>query len=117
MGEAARWRYFECVNYLTLQTPHGLNEGGVEELAITSLRVPNVSVNSKWCVGDEATATDIFLDTQFPCGRVKRFLKNNTQNKMRVGAKGTSPALSAQHESLLLPKFHPLSRKKFVAPR
>ncbi|KAJ6155883.1 Histone H2A.Z [Penicillium chermesinum] len=23
----------------------------------------------------------------FPCGRVKRFLKNNTQNKMRVGAK------------------------------
>ena len=27
---------------------------------------------------------------QFPCGRVKRFLKNNTQNKMRVGAKGQS---------------------------
>ncbi|KAI9790656.1 MAG: histone H2A.Z [Candelina submexicana] len=27
---------------------------------------------------------------QFPCGRVKRFLKNNTQNKMRVGAKGES---------------------------
>jgi histone H2A len=26
---------------------------------------------------------------QFPCGRVKRFLKNNTQNKMRVGAKGS----------------------------
>ena len=25
--------------------------------------------------------------SQFPCGRVKRFLKNNTQNKMRVGAK------------------------------
>ena len=24
---------------------------------------------------------------QFPCGRVKRFLKANTQNKMRVGAK------------------------------
>ncbi|CRK15180.1 hypothetical protein BN1723_018832 [Verticillium longisporum] len=24
---------------------------------------------------------------QFPCGRVKRFLKSNTQNKMRVGAK------------------------------
>ncbi|KAJ5349371.1 hypothetical protein N7541_007098 [Penicillium brevicompactum] len=24
---------------------------------------------------------------EFPCGRVKRFLKNNTQNKMRVGAK------------------------------
>ncbi|KAH8742486.1 histone H2A.Z [Diaporthe sp. PMI_573] len=24
---------------------------------------------------------------QFPCGRVKRFLKTNTQNKMRVGAK------------------------------
>ncbi|RKF79068.1 Histone H2A.Z [Golovinomyces cichoracearum] len=23
----------------------------------------------------------------FPCGRVKRFLKKNTQNKMRVGAK------------------------------
>ena len=29
-----------------------------------------------------------FLHEQFPCGRVKRFLKNNTQNKMRVGAKG-----------------------------
>jgi histone H2A len=28
---------------------------------------------------------------QFPCGRVKRFLKNNTQNKMRVGAKGMRP--------------------------
>ena len=27
---------------------------------------------------------------QFPCGRVKRFLKNNTQNKMRVGAKGAT---------------------------
>jgi hypothetical protein len=27
------------------------------------------------------------LHFQFPCGRVKRFLKNNTQNKMRVGAK------------------------------
>lgn len=24
---------------------------------------------------------------QFPCGRVKRFLKSQTQNKMRVGAK------------------------------
>lgn len=24
---------------------------------------------------------------KFPCGRVKRFLKANTQNKMRVGAK------------------------------
>jgi histone H3/H4 len=24
---------------------------------------------------------------QFPCGRVKRFLKNKTQSKMRVGAK------------------------------
>ena len=28
-----------------------------------------------------------FLRLQFPCGRVKRFLKSNTQNKMRVGAK------------------------------
>ncbi|RMZ83911.1 hypothetical protein DV737_g1460, partial [Chaetothyriales sp. CBS 132003] len=27
------------------------------------------------------------LVESFPCGRVKRFLKNNTQNKMRVGAK------------------------------
>lgn len=27
------------------------------------------------------------LVSQFPCGRVKRFLKQNTQNKMRVGAK------------------------------
>ncbi|RPB18899.1 histone H2A [Terfezia boudieri ATCC MYA-4762] len=25
----------------------------------------------------------------FPCGRVKRYLKNNTQNKMRVGGKAT----------------------------
>jgi hypothetical protein len=32
----------------------------------------------------ETLLTTIF---QFPCGRVKRFLKNNTQNKMRVGAK------------------------------
>ncbi len=24
---------------------------------------------------------------QFPCGRIKRLLKNNTQNKMRVGTK------------------------------
>lgn len=29
--------------------------------------------------------------SQFPCGRIKRFLKNNTQNKMRVGAKGKDP--------------------------
>lgn len=28
-----------------------------------------------------------FCAFQFPCGRVKRFLKQNTQNKMRVGAK------------------------------
>jgi histone H2A len=27
------------------------------------------------------------LSLQFPCGRVKRFLKSQTQNKMRVGAK------------------------------
>lgn len=27
------------------------------------------------------------LSHQFPCGRVKRFLKSQTQNKMRVGAK------------------------------
>lgn len=31
---------------------------------------------------------DTYQLKQFPCGRVKRFLKNNTQNKMRVGAKG-----------------------------
>ncbi|EEH38744.2 histone H2A.Z [Paracoccidioides lutzii Pb01] len=29
----------------------------------------------------------MFCSLYFPCGRVKRFLKNNTQNKMRVGAK------------------------------
>jgi hypothetical protein len=34
---------------------------------------------------------------QFPCGRVKRFLKNNTQNKMRVGAKGMLPLEVASH--------------------
>src|ERR1700709_2476154 len=33
----------------------------------------------------ETSANTLFF--QFPCGRVKRFLKNNTQNKMRVGAK------------------------------
>jgi hypothetical protein len=27
------------------------------------------------------------LCLQFPCGRVKRFLKQNTREKMRVGAK------------------------------
>ncbi|KAK4061426.1 transcriptional regulator family: Histone-like TF [Trichoderma harzianum] len=27
------------------------------------------------------------MPSRFPCGRVKRFLKQNTQNKMRVGAK------------------------------
>ena len=27
------------------------------------------------------------IPEQFPCGRVKRLLKNNTQNKMRVGTK------------------------------
>ena len=27
------------------------------------------------------------ISHQFPCGRVKRFLKSQTQNKMRVGAK------------------------------
>lgn len=32
------------------------------------------------------TSTDS-VALQFPCGRVKRFLKSNTQNKMRVGAK------------------------------
>lgn len=32
-------------------------------------------------------AWKLTLYSQFPCGRVKRFLKQNTQNKMRVGAK------------------------------
>jgi hypothetical protein len=31
---------------------------------------------------------------QFPVGRVKRFLKKNAQNKIRVGAKGMFPFLS-----------------------
>lgn len=39
------------------------------------------------------------FDLQFPCGRVKRFLKNNTQNKMRVGAKGWSTSV---------PGFYPM---------
>lgn len=36
-----------------------------------------------------ATSHDMIANMfeQFPCGRVKRFLKQNTQNKMRVGAK------------------------------
>ena len=33
------------------------------------------------------TQLTIFSPHQFPCGRVKRFLKSQTQNKMRVGAK------------------------------
>ena len=32
-------------------------------------------------------AAQLTSSSQFPCGRVKRFLKQNTQNKMRVGAK------------------------------
>ena len=33
------------------------------------------------------TQLTFFFSRQFPCGRVKRFLKSQTQNKMRVGAK------------------------------
>lgn len=33
------------------------------------------------------TQLTFFFPRQFPCGRVKRFLKSQTQNKMRVGAK------------------------------
>ncbi|EFE32312.1 uncharacterized protein ARB_00835 [Trichophyton benhamiae CBS 112371] len=33
---------------------------------------------------------------QFPCGRVKRFLKSNTRNKMRVGAKAVLEYLTAE---------------------
>lgn len=43
------------------------------------------------CIGPFTGACyDLITDfnhLQFPCGRVKRFLKANTQNKMRVGAK------------------------------
>lgn len=43
------------------------------------------------CIGPSTVAShDLITDfhhLQFPCGRVKRFLKANTQNKMRVGAK------------------------------
>lgn len=44
------------------------------------------------CIGPFTVAScyDLITDfhhLQFPCGRVKRFLKANTQNKMRVGAK------------------------------
>lgn len=43
------------------------------------------------CIGQLTIAHyDLITDfhhLQFPCGRVKRFLKANTQNKMRVGAK------------------------------
>lgn len=34
-----------------------------------------------------ARTTALTHPSQFPCGRVKRFLKSQTQNKMRVGAK------------------------------
>ena len=37
---------------------------------------------------DRSSSTWLTLSChQFPCGRVKRFLKSQTQNKMRVGAK------------------------------
>lgn len=39
------------------------------------------------CIYPLAHRTDVLNPLQFPCGRVKRFLKQNTQNKMRVGAK------------------------------
>ena len=39
------------------------------------------------------------IPVQFPCGRVKRFLNNNPENKMRVGAKRLS--------SRRAPKFDP----------
>jgi len=42
---------------------------------MTLLVLPNLSFANRPCL------------LQFPCGRVKRFLKQNTQNKMRVGAK------------------------------
>ena len=42
----------------------------------------------------ETTTDSPCLLNQFPCGRVKRFLKNNTQNKMRVGAKGMYQCIS-----------------------
>ena len=104
---------------LRLRAPHELDEGVLEELTIALLRVPKIPMNSTWCAGDEATATNNCVDIQFPCGRVKRFLKNNTQNKMRVGAKGTSQSLCTQHESLLLPKSttSPPLPPKSVAPR
>lgn len=65
-------------------------------------RSRHLSTHSSDIAGDNAPAnTTLFIlcllewrvmltafDLQFPCGRVKRFLKNNTQNKMRVGAKG-----------------------------
>lgn len=39
------------------------------------------------CLAVGATWSPFANPLQFPCGRVKRFLKQNTQNKMRVGAK------------------------------
>ena len=53
--------------------------------------------------------TDLSCLPQFPCGRVKRFLKNNTQNKMRVGAKGMSLCLSM--EFTIYTKHDPFSFK------
>ena len=55
--------------------------------------------------------------TQFPCGRVKRFLKNNTQNKMRVGAKGTFPTPPCSHPTNQLPPLHHSRRLRNRRPR
>ncbi|KAI9725980.1 MAG: histone H2A.Z [Chrysothrix sp. TS-e1954] len=37
--------------------------------------------------GLQSPNTNAIPAVQFPCGRIKRLLKNNTQNKMRVGTK------------------------------
>lgn len=53
------------------------------------------------CCLRDTIASAISNVRQFPCGRVKRFLKNNTQNKMRVGAKGRFSHVISSKRSML----------------
>ena len=48
---------------------------------------PSASTGIQHIATDSTSTSTDKQSLQFPCGRVKRFLKSTTQNKMRVGAK------------------------------